>query len=73
MSEGKIQTLPTTMITGYWDPGSVSEIPETVKVVMANRKKALYRIVVEQPRPQLRDALDRFSRICVGYERKEEA
>lgn len=70
MSAGKIQTLPTTIITGYWDPGSVSDVPENIKVVMANKKRAVYRLVVEQPRPQLRDCLDKFSEICVGYERK---
>lgn len=72
MSAGKIQTLPTTIITGYWDPGSVSDVPENIKVVMANKKRAVYRLVVEQPRPQLKDTLDKFSEICVGYERKVE-
>lgn len=51
MSEAKIRTLPTTMVTGYWDDGSVSDVPEEVKVVMANGKKAIYRIMVEQPKP----------------------
>lgn len=68
----KIRTLPTLIVTGYWDEGSVSEIPENIKIVMANKQKAQYRIVVEQPRPQLRETLDEFSRICVGYERKGE-
>ena len=51
MSDKKIRTIPTTMVTGYWDDGSVSEIPEEVKVVMSNGKKAVYRIMVEQPKP----------------------
>ena len=51
MSEAKIRTLPTTMVTGYWDDGSVSDVPEEVKIVMANGKKAVYRIMVEQPKP----------------------
>ena len=51
MSEAKIRTLPTTMVTGYWDDGSVSDIPEEVKIVMANGKKAVYRLTVEQPKP----------------------
>ena len=71
MSGTKIQTIPTTIVTGYWDPGSVSEIPENIKIVMANGKKAIYRLAVDQPRPQLRDQLDEFSRLCVGYERRK--
>ena len=51
MSEAKIRTLPTTMVTGYWDDGSVSDVPEEVKIVMANGKKAVYRIMVDQPKP----------------------
>lgn len=71
MSGIKIQTIPTTIVTGYWDPGSVSEIPENVKIVMANGKKANYRLTIEQPRPQLRKDLDKFTKLCVGYERKD--
>ena len=71
MSGAKIQTIPTTIVTGYWDPGSVSEIPENIKIVMANGKRALYRLAVEQPRPQLREQLDEFSRVCIGYERRK--
>ena len=50
---GKIQTIPTTKVTGYWDAGSVSEFPEEIKVVMANGKRVFYRIQVEQPRPHV--------------------
>lgn len=52
MSEAKIRTIPTTMVTGYWDAGSVSEIPEEVKIVMSDGKKAVYRLMVEQPKPK---------------------
>ena len=51
MSQAKIRTLPTTMVTGYWDDGSVSEFPEEVRIRMANGQKVLYRIAVEQPKP----------------------
>ena len=51
MSESKIRTLPTTMVTGYWDDGSVSDVPEEVKVVMADKRTVRYRIMVEQPKP----------------------
>ena len=55
---GKIQTIPTTMVTGYWDPGSTSEIPEAIKIVMANGTRAVYRLQVEQPHPQCLKAID---------------
>jgi hypothetical protein len=55
---GKIQTIPTTMVTGYWDPGSSSEIPEAIKIVMANGTRAVYRLQVEQPHPQCLKAID---------------
>ena len=55
---GKIQTIPTTMVTGYWDPGSSSEIPEAIKIVMANGPRAVYRLQVEQPHPQCLKAID---------------
>ena len=72
MNNGRIQTLPTTMVTGYWDPGSTSEEPENVKIVMSNRKRVLYRIVTDQPRPEayLKPQLDKFTDLCIGYERK---
>ena len=53
MSEAKIRTIPTTMVTGYWDDGSVSEVPEQIKVVMANGARVMYRIEVVQPRPNV--------------------
>ena len=55
---GKIQTIPTTMVTGYWDPGSSSDIPEAIKIVMANGTRAVYRLQVEQPHPQCLKAID---------------
>lgn len=55
---GKIQTIPTTMVTGYWDPGSSSEIPEAIKIVMVNGTRAVYRLQVEQPHPQCLKAID---------------
>ena len=51
MSETKIRTIPTTMVTGYWDEGSVSDVPEQIKVVMANGARVTYRIEVVQPKP----------------------
>ena len=35
----------------YWDEGSVSEVPEQVKVVLSDGRHAIYHINVEQPKP----------------------
>lgn len=51
MNASRIQTLPTLSVTGYWDEGSVSEVPEQVKVVLSDGRHALYHINVEQPKP----------------------
>lgn len=51
MNASRIQTLPTLSVTGYWDEGSVSEVPEQVKVVLSDGRHAIYHINVEQPKP----------------------
>lgn len=51
MTQQKIRTLPTTMVTGYWDDGSISDVPERIKIVMSDGKRVYYRIEVKQPRP----------------------
>ena len=72
MSKGRIQSLPTNIVTGIWDPGSDSKDPENVKIVfMPGGRSVMYRIMVEQPRPQLKGPLDNFTKLCIGYERKE--
>ena len=71
MSDGKIQTIPTTIVTGYWDPGSISDVPENVKIVMANGKRTMYRIVIEQPHPCFQRAMKNLENMKIGYERKE--
>ena len=65
MSEtGRIQTIPTTMVTGYWDPGSKSKLPETVKIIMADGTRAHYRLEIEQPHPSFVKAI---GNIRTGY------
>jgi len=63
---GKVQTVPTTMVTGYWDPGSVSEFPEEIKVVMANGARVRYRIEVVQPAPNTLKPSE-MARIMAGH------
>lgn len=58
MSEAKIRTLPNTMVTGYWDRGSTSEVPERVKIVLADGTKARYVLDVEQPHPQCMKSIE---------------
>ena len=64
MSDAKIRTLPTTIVTGYWDKDSSSEIPEEIKVVLADGTKARYRLAVEQPHPSFVKAI---GSIRTGY------
>ena len=66
MSEEKIRTLPTTMVTGYWDPGSMSDVPEEIKVVMSDGRKVRYRMTVEQPRPNTLKPSE-MARIMAGH------
>ena len=65
MTNGKIRTMPTTMITGLWDPGSESKVPERVKVRMSDGSSAVYQLSVEQPHPQCLKAVD-LIRIMTG-------
>lgn len=53
-----IRTLPTTMVTGYWDKDSTSKIPERVKIVLADGTKASYALDVAQPHPQCQKAIE---------------
>ena len=67
MSErGKIQTIPTTMVTGYWDQGSVSDVPERIKVVMSDNRRVMYRIEVKQPKPNVLSPSE-MARIMKGH------
>lgn len=46
-----IRSIPTVIVTGFWEEGSVSEEPEHIKIVFSNGKKVLYDIAVKQPKP----------------------
>lgn len=66
-----IQVLPLPKVFPIWDHRH-SMYPETIRVSFSNGKTVLYRIDIEQPAPQLKDALDDFTELCIGYERKED-
>ena len=68
-----IRTLPTTMVTGYWDKDSTSKIPERVKIVLADGTKVTYTLDVAQPHPQCRKAMEIIRHMTdpeIGYKRK---
>ena len=46
--------------------------PERIRVAMSDGTTQWYQIENKQPAPVLKDQLDNFSALCVGYERKEE-
>ena len=75
MSEavGLIRSLPTMMVTGYWDKDSQSKIPERVKVVMHDGTRAMYALDVQQPHPQCEKAVEIIRNMDVrgyGFEKK---
>jgi len=75
MSEavGLIRSLPTLMVTGYWDKGSKSKKPERVKLVFHDGSKAMYSLDGSQPHPQCEKAIEIIRNMDVrgyGFEKK---
>ena len=69
MSELKV--LPLPKVDAHYGPIG-GKYPETVRIAMSDGKVITYRIDMEQPRPAfLKNDLDRFSDLCVGYETKK--
>lgn len=67
MSE--LQVLPIVKVDARYSP-LAGKYPERVRIAMSDGTTQWYRIEVTQPVPHLKQALDEFSEICVGYERK---
>jgi len=44
--------------------------PERIRVAMADGTTQWYQIEVNQPTPVLKDQLDEFTELCIGYEKK---
>lgn len=59
-------------IRAHWERRA-SDIPDYLMVPMSDKSKVRYIPEVRQPRPVLKEKLDQFSELCIGYERKEEA
>jgi len=55
----------------HWERRS-SEIPDYLMVPMSDRTVVKYVPEIKQPKPVLKGKLDKFTQICVGYERMEE-
>lgn len=67
-----IKVLPDIpKIRAHW-AHRCSEIPEWLEVPMADGRVINYYPQL-QPAPVLRDPLDRFSELCVGYEKPADA
>ena len=59
-------------IKAHWSHRS-SEIPDYLMVPMSDGSVVRYNPEVVQPKPYFKESLDKFTDLCVGYERKEEA
>ena len=69
MSE--IRVLPLPKVTGIWRH-EFSRYPDMVKVPMSDGRVISYVIDVDQPAPVLRDSLERFHKMCIGYQAEKE-
>lgn len=65
-----LQVLPIVKVHARYGPIG-GKYPERIRVAMADGTTQWYQIENKQPAPVLKDQLDNFSSLCVGYERKE--
>ena len=70
MSEAKV--LPLPKVKGVWK-NDLSKYPDLIRVAMSDGRVITYRIDIEQPAPVLREKLDRFREMCIGYEKPADA
>lgn len=68
MSE--LQVLPIAKVDARYGPVG-GKYPERIRVAMSDGTTQWYVKEVKQPAPVFRERLDEYSRICIGYERKE--
>jgi len=57
-------------IKAHWERRT-SNIPDYLMVPMSDDTVVRYVPEITQPKPVLSDKLDKFTDLCVGYERKE--
>ena len=58
-------------IKAHWERRT-SDIPDFLMVPMSDETVVRYVPEVRQPKPVLADKLNKFTKLCVGYERKQE-
>lgn len=68
MSE--VQVLPIVKVDARYGPIG-GKYPDRIRVAMADGTTQWYVKEVKQPAPVFREKLDEYSRICVGYERRD--
>lgn len=68
-----MQVLPLPKVHPEWDSKHLGRYPDRIRVSMSDGKVITYRIEVNQPAPVLRESLDSFSELCVGYEKPADA
>jgi hypothetical protein len=65
----ELQVLPIVKVDARYGPFG-GKYPERVRIAMADGTTQWYVKEVIQPAPVLKDQLDQFSELCIGYERK---
>lgn len=68
MSE--LQVLPIVKVDARYGPLG-GKYPERIRIAMSDGTTQWYIKEVKQPEPVFRDSLDRYTDLCIGYERKE--
>ena len=64
--KNKIQVLPLPKVAPTW-AYPFSKYPDAIRVAMSDGKVLRYVLDVPQPAPVLREQLDKFTKLCVGY------
>lgn len=57
-------------IKAHWERRT-SDIPDYLMVPMSDDTVVRYVPEIQQPKPVLADKLNKFTKLCVGYERKQ--
>ena len=68
MTEAIIPDIPN--IKAHWDHPGVDPVPYLM-VPMSDGSTIRYNPEIRQPKPYFKESLDKFTDLCVGYERKE--
>ena len=68
MNEKPVRILPLPKVTGIWQH-DCSKYPDVIRVPMSDGTVVRYTIDIPQPSPVLRESLDSFSELCIGYEK----